>query len=117
VTNRQAAIHRDILAKNAVFYKKTKQIKKKAIRLSFFLNLMFSEEAAPATIHRGYFSKKCYNLQENKPNKKLKSLHYKDFSFFVFTGFCQICFFLKGNLLLETYLFHILNLLKNQITH
>ena len=62
-----AAIHRDILAKNAVFYKKTKQIKKKAIRLSFFLNLMFSEEAAPATIHREYFSKKCYNLQENKP--------------------------------------------------
>lgn len=40
-----------------------------------------------------------------------------DFSFFVFTGFYQICFFLKGNLLLETHLFYILNFLKNQITH
>ncbi|WP_207728107.1 hypothetical protein, partial [Anaerotignum lactatifermentans] len=50
-------------------------------------------------------------------SNKWGAVHYKDFSFFVFTGFCQICFFLKGNLLLETYLFHILNLLKKQITH
>ena len=48
----------------------TKQIKKKAIRLSFFLNLMFSEEAAPATIHRGYFSKNAIIYKKTSQIKK-----------------------------------------------